>query len=213
MLEIIKHQLQSFPIRSLSPTLQDQKNTAAVMILLHGDSMDPQLILTQRAAHLNNHAGEVAFPGGMWEGDDKDLLHTALRETEEEIGLSSSLVTPIAMLPTGSPKTSDIKVYPFVGVAESPLKLTPQASEIAAIFDLPIACLTEVERYQYFEIGTGADRVELPYFPYKNYRIWGFTLHILVDMLNKTLSADIRLRYPDSAKINRLRQREENQKS
>lgn len=213
MLEIIKHQLLSYPIKAISPKLEDQDNSAAVMIIMHGDPLDPRIVLTQRAAHLNNHAGEVAFPGGMWERNDKDLLHTALRETEEEIGLSSSLVTPIAMLPTGSPKTSDVKVYPFVGVAESPLKLIPQASEIAAIFDLPIACLTEVERYQYFEIGTGADRVELPYFPYKNYRIWGFTLHILVDMLNKTLSADIRLRYPESAKINRLRQREKNQKS
>ena len=129
--------------------------------------MDPQLILTQRAAHLNNHAGEVAFPGGMWEGNDKDLLHTALRETEEEIGLSSSLVTPIAMLPTGSPKTSDIKVYPFVGVAESPLKLTPQASEIAAIFDLPIACLTDVERYQYLRLVLALTGLSYLIFPIK----------------------------------------------
>lgn len=208
MLKIIKQQLQSFPVGSHSPTSQAINNTAAVMIILHGDADDPKLVLTQRAAHLNKHAGEVAFPGGMWEKSDRDLLHTALRETEEEIGLSSNLITPIAMLPTRSPKTSDVKVYPFVGLADSPLTLTPQASEIAAIFDLPIICLTEIDRYNYFAIGSGAEKVELPYFPYKNFKIWGFTLHILVDMLNKTLNADIRLRYPDPAKLNRLRQKQ-----
>ena len=60
--------------------------------MLHGDPSDPLIILTRRANHLKNHAGEVAFPGGMKEGHDIDLLATALRETEEEIGLSSSKI-------------------------------------------------------------------------------------------------------------------------
>jgi 8-oxo-dGTP pyrophosphatase MutT (NUDIX family) len=213
MLDIIKHQLQNFPLEPKYPDPREGRSSAAVMLILHGNPSDPQLVLTQRAAHLSSHAGEVAYPGGMWEQGDTDLLATAMRETEEEIGLPADRLTPIAMLPSGSPRTGNVTVFPFVGLTDDPLKLTPQPSEIAAIFDLPISLLTDIERYQYFEIDTGADRVELPYFPYKNYRIWGFTLHILVEMLNKTLSADIRLRYPDSAKINRLRQREKNQKS
>ena len=117
------------------------------------------------------------------------------------------------MLPHRSPKTSDVKVFPFVGLADTPLKLTPQPSEIAAIFDLPIACLTEISRYKYFEVGKGSEKVELPYFPYQNFRIWGFTLHILVDMLNRTLDSQIQLRYPDPAKLHRLRQKEKNRKA
>ena len=208
MLEIIKHQLLSYPIKAISPKLEDQDNSAAVMIIMHGDPLDPRIVLTQRAAHLNKHAGEVAFPGGMWEKEDENLLSTALRETEEEIGLSAELMTPIAMLPIRSPKTSNVNVYPFVCLADTPLKLTPQPSEIAAIFDLPIECLTEIERYGYFEIGKGSDKVELPYFAYQSFKIWGFTMHILVDMLNRTLDTKIHLRYPDPEKINRLRQQE-----
>jgi 8-oxo-dGTP pyrophosphatase MutT (NUDIX family) len=207
MLDIIKDQLKNFPIKSYCPKPESQGNTAAVMLILHGDPGDPLLVLTQRAAHLNNHAGEVALPGGMWDAEDKDLLTTALRETEEEIGLSPSLVTPIAMLPSGSPKTREITVTPFVGLAEGPLKVTPEPSEIASIFDFPIALMTDTDNYQYFELIRGPERFKMPYFPYRDYKIWGFTLNVLVDMLNQTLGTQIQLRYPDRENIERLRQR------
>ena len=66
---------------------------------MHGDPNNPLIILTRRASHLKNHAGEVAFPGGMKESHDKDLLATALRETEEEIGLPSSAVNVLEDCP------------------------------------------------------------------------------------------------------------------
>ena len=207
MLNIIKEQLQNFPIGIHSPKLGDQSAHAAVMLILHGDPRDPLLVLTERAAHLNNHAGEVALPGGMWDAGDRDLLTTALRETEEEIGLSPSLITPIAMLPSGSPKTREITVTPFVGLAEGPLRLTPEPSEIASIFDFPIALMTDADSYQYFDLIRGSERFKMPYFPYRDYKIWGFTLNVLVDMLNQTLGTQIQLRYPDIENIERLRQR------
>lgn len=207
MLNIIKEQLQNFPIGIHSPKLGDQGAHAAVMLILHGDPRDPLLVLTERAAHLNNHAGEVALPGGMWDTGDRDLLTTALRETEEEIGLSPSLITPIAMLPSGSPKTREITVTPFVGLAEGPLRLTPEPSEIASIFDFPIALMTDADSYQYFDLIRGSEHFKMPYFPYRDYKIWGFTLNVLVDMLNQTLGTQIQLRYPDIENIERLRQR------
>ena len=69
MLETIKKRLKNFPLERLQPSPQERGSTAAVLVALHGDSSDPQVILTQRAFHLNNHAGEVAFPGGMWDAD------------------------------------------------------------------------------------------------------------------------------------------------
>ena len=123
MLETIKNQLKKFPLNPAQPSRQDSGSLAAVMVLLHGDQDNPQVVLTQRAMHLNNHAGEVAFPGGMWDRTDRDLLHTALRETEEEIGLAPTLVEPIAMLPAASPKRRRLRVTPFVGLAQGPLKL------------------------------------------------------------------------------------------
>ena len=103
MLETIINQLKKFPLTRVSPIPADHSLTAAVLVVLHGDPMDPQVVLTQRANHLKNHAGEVAFPGGMWDAVDNHLLDTALREAHEEVGLAPHLVTPLAHCPRHLP--------------------------------------------------------------------------------------------------------------
>ena len=77
---------------------------AAVMVLLT-DSAEPELIFTLRAKHLNQHAGEVCFPGGKWEPQDDSLLTTALRETHEEIGLSPNMIDVLGALPARATKS------------------------------------------------------------------------------------------------------------
>ena len=207
MLETIKNRLKSFPLDRHQPSPQEQGSMAAVLIALHGDNADPQVILTQRAFHLNNHAGEVAFPGGMWDATDSDLLHTALREAEEEIGLSPSLVQPIATLPVASPKRRSLKVTPFVGLVDGPLNLTADPSEIGALFDAPLRLFMNIENYDYFDMQTEHGALSFPFLPYNGYKIWGFTLKVLTDMLNATLEADILLNYPSDERIEELRQR------
>ena len=177
------------------------------MVLLHGDQDNPQVVLTQRAMHLNNHAGEVAFPGGMWDRTDRDLLHTALRETEEEIGLAPTLVEPIAMLPAASPKRRRLRVTPFVGLAQGPLKLRSEPSEIASIFDAPVSLFTDINNYQYFDLKNKQGALSFPCLPYKGYKIWGFTLNVLVDLFNSTLDAAVELEYPSEELIQELRER------
>ena len=80
MLTSIANKLVKFPLKRLEPRPNKAKTTAAVLVILHGDINNPQVVLTQRALHLNSHSGEVAFPGGMWDKTDSDLLQTALRE-------------------------------------------------------------------------------------------------------------------------------------
>ena len=150
MLETIKKRLKSFPLERLQPSPQERGSTAAVLVALHGDSSDPQVILTQRAFHLNNHAGEVAFPGGMWDETDTDLLQTALREAHEEIGLLPSLVEPIATLPVAVPKRRSLKVTPFVGLVDGPLNLVAEPGEIGALFDAPLQLFMDINNYDYF---------------------------------------------------------------
>ena len=207
MLETIKKQLKKFPLDPSQPSHQDSGSMAAVMVLLPGTDDNPQIVLTQRAMHLNNHAGEVAFPGGMWDRTDADLLQTALRETEEEIGLAQHLIEPIAMLPVASPKRRNLQVTPFVGLAEGPLKLNCEPSEIASIFDAPVSLFTNVDNYQYFEIKNELGALSFPCLPYRGYNIWGFTLKVLVDMLNSTLDAGVDLHYPSEKLIEDLRTR------
>ena len=138
MLTMIANHLHKFPLKRPKP---DPKNThiaAAVLVVLHGQDDDPQVILTQRAFHLKSHAGEVAFPGGMWDQIDEDLMQTALREAQEEIGLAADSVTLLATMPTSSPRRRDISVTPFVAVADSILELNPDDGEIEAIFNAPL---------------------------------------------------------------------------
>lgn len=207
MLETIKNQLKKFPLDQSQCGSQEPGSTAAVLLLLHGDPADPQIVLTQRAMHLNNHAGEVAFPGGMWDATDRNLLQTALRETREEIGVPPHLIEPIAMLPVASPKRRNLRVTPFVGIARGPLELQSEPSEIAAIFDAPVSIFTDISQYEYFEIKNASGALSFPSVSFKGHKIWGFTLKVLVDMLNVTLNAGIDLEYPSDARIDELRKR------
>ncbi len=207
MLENIINELKKFPLTRVSPKPLDHSLTAAVLVVLHGDIADPQVVLTQRANHLKNHAGEVAFPGGMWDAVDNNLLDTALREAHEEVGLAPQLVTPVATLPVASPKRRNLMVTPYVGVVESPLQLVADPNEIAAIFDLPIRLLLDVSQYQYFDIKNEHGALRFPFLAYNDFKIWGFTLKVLVDMVNNTLDAGVDLEYPSDMRIDELRQR------
>ena len=182
--------------------ITDMASKAAVLLLLHGDTNNPQIILTRRATHLKSHAGEVAFPGGMKEDHDSDLLATALRETEEEIGLSSRIVDILGRLPSDSPRTNNVRVAPFVGWVDSPFSLNPNPSEIDAVFNLHLRFLLDSNNYQYFYLEEG--KLQLPCVTYEGNRIWGFTLKVMVDMLNALLDANIKLRYPSCSEFTNL---------
>ena len=204
MLRRITEKLKKFPVDHYQPSPQDHGSTAAVMLLLHGASDNPQVLLTQRAEHLNNHAGEVAFPGGMWDMADRDLLQTALRETHEEIGLSAGIIEPIAMLPSTYPRLRSIKVTPFVGLVKDSFVLRPEPSEIAAIFDVPLSIFTDINQYKYFETKNQLVTLSFPFLEYQGYKIWGLTLNVVVGMLNSTLNSAIVLNYPSDELIEKL---------
>jgi len=207
MLETITKQLNKFPLTKRQPSFNKGSTSAAVLVVLHGDADDPQIVLTQRANHLNNHPGEVAFPGGMWDPIDNHLLDTALREAMEEVGLNPQLVRTIATLPVASPKRRNLMVTPFVGLVDGPLQLVADPNEIGAIFHLPVSQLLNMDHYQYFEIRNNGEALKFPYLAYKGYKVWGFTLKVLVDLVNHTLEAGIDLMYPSEKRIDELRRR------
>jgi 8-oxo-dGTP pyrophosphatase MutT (NUDIX family) len=173
-------------------------------VLLHGDEKNPQVLLTQRALHLKTHAGEVAFPGGMWESIDTDLLQTALREANEEVGLKVENVKPIATLPSASPRRRDITVTPYVALASGPLEVNTDSDEISTIFDVPLTFFLQHDEYKYFDMEISSEQgireIRFPYINYKDFKIWGFTLKVLTDMLNDTVDAEIELDYPFHSK-------------
>ena len=200
MLTTIANRLTKFPLNRIQPSSTAAPFSAAVLVILGGADANPQVTLTQRALHLNSHAGEVAFPGGMWDPVDRHLLDTAMREAREEVGLAANRVRPVATLPVASPRRREISVTPFVAIADSDLELRADAGEIAAIFDVPLNAFLDHREYDYFEMNIDDEKgprvIRFPFLTYNNYRIWGFTLKVITDLLNSTYDAGLQLDYP-----------------
>ena len=114
---------------------------AAVLVpLVHG--AEPGVLLTLRAPHLKDHAGQVSFPGGRAEPDDPSPEATALREAQEEIGLPPGQVELAGRLPDYATGTG-YRITPVLGLLPSGLALSPCEDEVAAIFILPLATLLD----------------------------------------------------------------------
>ena len=132
------------------------------------------VLLTQRTAHLRDHAGQVSFPGGRVEEHDLSPMDTALRETEEEIGLARERVEIVGFLPEYRTGTG-FRVTPVVALVRPPFDLQPDPFEVAEIFEVPLSFLLDPANHQQHSLHyRGALR---NYFamPYGEYFIWGAT--------------------------------------
>jgi len=125
-----------------SPQPEPGDRLAAVLIPVVGDE---ELVLTRRTEHLPRHAGEISFPGGLAHEGDADLAATALRETQEELGLAPERVELLGALPPVHTFVSAILVVPFVGMLEDEPVFTPDEGEIAEVLRYPIAELVAAE--------------------------------------------------------------------
>ena len=191
----IVNRLSRYPVIESIPKSARTSKSAAVLIILKDLEKEPSLILTKRAANLRHHAGQVAFPGGMWESDDKSLTETALREASEEIGLSRESVEIIAMLPPASPWRRDIDVTPFVSTAVGELDLTAPPDEIESIFDEPLKAFFDMDSYDFIEFGSDSVQsdadIQLTVLVYNKNKIWGFTLKVITDLIEQIMDVSM----------------------
>lgn len=151
---------------------------AAVLVPLVNRREGTTILLTQRTAHLNQHAGQISFPGGRVDPDDRDRVDTALRETAEEIGLPRERVETLGFLPEYDIATG-FRVTPVVGWVEPPFDLIPDPFEVAEVFEVPLRFLLDATNYQRREdVRDGRLR---RYFvvPYETRNIWGATAGML----------------------------------
>lgn len=147
---------------------------AAVLfpIVLRQDG--PTVLLTQRTAHLRDHAGQISFPGGRVEASDQSTLHTALRETEEEIGLAREHIEPIGYLPEYRTGTG-FRVTPVVALVRPPFDLKIDPFEVAEVFEVPLAFLLDPVNHQRHSIHHRGALRQYFAMPYGDYFIWGAT--------------------------------------
>lgn len=163
---------------------------AAVLLVLAGSGQEERILLTQRAAHLTLHGGEVAFPGGKREAEDRDLCCTAIRETYEEVGLDSSLVEIVGQLPVSYTRAG-FRVTPFVGRVPDDVELLANPEELESLFWVPTVFLLEDKRLRTDIFDSPDGQQWAPVYDYLGYTIWGFTARVLVEFLNTFWGADI----------------------
>lgn len=174
-------------------TLAGQRPEAGVLVALTDNPHHPEIILTQRAAQMNSHAGEVALPGGKRDPEDTDLLATALREAEEEVSLPPHSVRVIGPLSQVVSKHGFL-VSPYLGVIPEQTTLSPNPDELDGLFRVPLRFFLEDRRHHTDRLSYKGKDIYVPSYRYDGYVIWGLTAYVIVELLNQGLGADIPLR-------------------
>ena len=149
---------------------------AAVLVPMHGWPENPGLVFTERRSDLKRHAGEISFPGWRRDGDEP-LLDTALREAEEEIGLSRERVKVVGALPPIGTFVTNYKVHPFVGLIEQGLRFEPNPSEVESVL---VASLDELRAaYAKRRLVRRGVPIKTDTYLVSDQLIWGATARIL----------------------------------
>ena len=156
---------------------------AAVLVPIV-DRGEPFLLFAQRSDRVGQHAGQISFPGGRVDAGDRDDLHTALREAEEEIGLPPSVVEPLGALDDTETFATQFVITPWVGVVRAPVVWQPDGHEIDKVIEVPVAALLargcfRVERWA----RNGVTR-DVYFYDYRGTTIWGATARILKQYLD-----------------------------
>lgn len=138
----------------------------------------PHVTLTKRSSALKHHPGQIAFPGGKQDADDRDVTAAALREAWEEIGLPRDLPKVIGHLPDHETVTG-FRVTPVVALLEQDFELRPEPGEVDEVFSVPLAHLLDLDSYVVESRHWRG--VQRHYFtvPYGPYYIWGATARML----------------------------------
>ena len=154
---------------------------AAVLVPLVDRPQGLTVLLTQRNEHLSSHAGQVAFPGGRVEDGDADAVATALRETEEEIGLDRRHIEPVGRLDSYVTRTG-FTVTPIVGIVQPPFDLVLDAAEVAEAFEVPLDFLLDPANRETRTSEFQGIARHFYVYPYPGRYIWGATAGMLTNL-------------------------------
>ena len=159
------------------------RRPAAVLVGVR-EGVQPRLVLTVRTDHLQDHAGQVAFPGGRTDPGDADAIATALRESEEEIGLERRLVTPLGFLDRFE-TISGYSVTPVVARIDGDARLYPAPAEVAEVFEVPLSFFLEPRNLKRYTMDFRGHRRDMVEFVHGGHRIWGATAAMVFNLLQR----------------------------
>lgn len=154
---------------------------AAVLVPIVDHPGAPALLMTVRAGHLRQHAGQISFPGGALEGPDEDVVAGAIRETHEEVGIDESFIQPIGFL-ADHVVQSGFRMTPVVAMVRPGFALNPDSTEVAGVFELPLALALAAESYKVHQRKVRELDVNVWELSFGEYHIWGATAAILINL-------------------------------
>ena len=166
---------------------------AAVLAPVYRDPQQRLRIVLVRRGPRGIHGGQIAFPGGRREPEDADLLSTALRESEEEIGLERRNVDVLAALPVIETVATGFRVAPFLGRLHGPPPVwRRQETEIDEILEVPLDALTHPEAHavEYWQLPGWPEPREIPFYRIGPYKLWGATYKIVEPLLPRILGGE-----------------------
>jgi 8-oxo-dGTP pyrophosphatase MutT (NUDIX family) len=156
---------------------------AAVLIPIYETAGDLHAVFTKRRDDLRRHAGEISFPGGRQDFPDEDLRVTALRETEEEIGLPRDAVELAGALPPVGTFVTGYRIFPFVGTIEAGHRWTPEPREVDEVLELSLRAL--VDGFEMQRLLRKGVPIKTPTYTVGRHFVWGATARIVQDLLER----------------------------
>ena len=156
---------------------------AAVLVPLYVDGGDLHAVLTKRREDLRRHAGEISFPGGRQDFPDEDLRVTALRESEEEIGLARDDVELVGALPPVGTFVTSFRIHPFVGIIKPGHRWVPQPREVEEVLELSLRAL--VEGFESKRLLRRGVPIRTPTYTVGRHFVWGATARIVEQLLER----------------------------
>lgn len=173
---------------SFKPNARTRKSAVLVLFYPHKDEIYFPLIL--RPAYDGVHSGQVAFPGGRYEPADEDLVRTALREAQEEIGLRLTDVKVHGILTELFIPASNFYVLPVIATMPYRPDFYPDPREVEDIFEIKLEEISDVNIIGSSDIQIRGEQVHAPHYMVQGYKIWGATAMMISELLT-VLNADI----------------------
>lgn len=158
-----------------------QVKESAVLVLLFYKHDELHVCLTKRNSKLKHHPGQISFPGGRKEAGES-LLETALRETDEEVGIKSESIEILGQLSSVYVSVSNFNIQPYIGFTSSLPKFTINIDEVEDVIEIPIKEFLDTKNHSTNQINTSKGNLNVPCYSIDNHIIWGATSMMIAEL-------------------------------